>query len=82
MTVAEVEQALLALNRHDRAEVLRRGIRSLGIDDAVDEEQAEVDAARRGEFRRIDDIESGKVKLLDADESHAQLRAELAAHRK
>ncbi len=83
MTVAEVEQALLALDRHDRAEVLRRGIHSLEMDDAVDEEQAEVDAAWRGEFRRrIDDIESRKVELLCADESHAQLRAELAARRK
>lgn len=83
MTVAEVEQALLALDRHDRAEVLHRGIRSLEMDDPFAEEQAEVDAAWRAEFRRrIDDIESGKVELLDADESHAQLRAELAARRK
>lgn len=83
MTPAEVEQALLALDRDDRAEVLRRGIRSLDMDDAVDEEQAGVDAAWRAELRRrIDGIESGKVDLLDADESHAQLRAELAARRK
>ena len=83
MTLAEVEQALLALDRQDRAEVLHRGIRSLEMDDAVDEEQAEVDAAWRAELRRrIDEIESGKVELLDADESHAQLRAEHAARRK
>lgn len=83
MTVAEVEQALLALDRHDRAEVLHRGIRSLEMDDPVAEEQSEVDAAWRAEFRRrIDDIESGKIELLDADESHAHLRAELAARRK
>lgn len=83
MTAAEVEQALLALDRHDRAEVLHRGILSLEMDDAVDEEQPEVDAAWRGEFRRrIDDIERGKVELLDADEVHAQLRAELAVRRK
>lgn len=44
--------------------------------------QAEVDAAWRSELlRRIDDMESGKVELLDVDESHAQLRAELAARR-
>lgn len=46
------------------------------------EEQAEVDAAWRSELRRrIDDIESGKVELLDADEVHAQIRAKLAAMR-
>lgn len=48
-----------------------------------DDEQAEVDAAWRSELRRrIDDIESGKVELLDADEVHAQIRAKLAAMRK
>ena len=45
--------------------------------------QAEVDAAWRSELRRrIDDIESGKVELLDADEVHTQIRAKLAAMRK
>lgn len=83
MTIAEVEQALLSLDRRARAEVLHRGIRSLDVDDQTDSDQAEVDATWRSELRRrIDDIESGKVKLLDVDESHAQLRAELAARRK
>lgn len=46
-------------------------------------DQDTIDAAWRIELRRrIDDIESGKVKLLDVDKSHAQLRAELAARRK
>ena len=49
----------------------------------VAEDQAEVDAAWRSEIRRrIDDIESGKVELLDADEVHAQIRAKLDAMRK
>lgn len=83
MSVSEVEQALLSLDRQDRAEVLHRGIRSLNMGDPVAEDQAEVDAAWRAELpRRIDDIESGKVELLDGDESHAQLRAELAARRR
>ncbi|MDR1442531.1 MAG: addiction module protein [Bifidobacteriaceae bacterium] len=82
MNVAEVEQALLALDQHDRAAVIHRGLRSLDADDA-NVDQAEVDAAWRTELHsRIDDIDSGKVELLDVNESHAQLRAELAARRK
>lgn len=81
--VAEVDRALLSLDRRDRAEVLHRGIQSLDLDDHPIEDQAEVDVVWRAELRRrIDDIESGKVELLDVDESHAQLRAELAARRK
>lgn len=83
MTVTEVERALLALDRRDRAEVLHRGIRSLDVDNQADSNQTEIDAAWRTELRRrIDDIESGKIELLDVDESHAQLRVELAARRK
>jgi hypothetical protein len=83
MTVAEVEQALLSLDRRDRAEVLHRGILSLDLDDHTGSDQVEVDTAWHTELRhRIDDIKSGKVELLDVDESHAQLRAELAARRK
>lgn len=63
--------------------MLHRDIQSLDLDDHPTEDRAEVDAAWRVELRRrIDDIESGKVELLDVDESHAQLRAELAARRK
>lgn len=82
MSLAEVEQAFLALDRRDRAALIHRGLQSLDTeDDQVD--QAEVDATWRGELRRrIDDIESGKIELLDADEVHAQIRAELAAMRK
>lgn len=81
MTAQEVEQALLALDQHERAAVIHRGLLSLDADDApVD--QAAIDAAWRTELgRRIDDIESGKVELLDASGSHEQLRAELAARR-
>jgi hypothetical protein len=83
MNVAEVERALLSLGRRERAEVLHRGIRSLDVDDHPTEDQAEVDAAWRSELRRrIDDVQSGKVELLDVEESHARLRAELAARRK
>lgn len=82
MNVEEVEQALLALDEHDRVAVIHRGLRSLDTEDA-NVDQAEVDAAWRSELRRrIDDVESGKVELVDVDESHAQLRTELAARRK
>lgn len=82
MNVAEVERALLALDQRDRAAVIHRGLRSLDTDD-TDVDQGEVDAAWRAELRRrIDDVESGKVELLDMDEAHAQIRAELAALRK
>lgn len=82
MNVAEVERALLALDQHDRAAVIHRGLRSLDAEDSkVD--QGEVDAAWRTELRRrIDDIDSGKVELLEVDESHTQLRAELTTRRK
>ncbi|MGO1318637.1 MAG: addiction module protein [Galactobacter sp.] len=82
MNVAEVEQALLALDQHDRAAVIHRGLQSLDAEDAT-VDQGEVDTAWRTELRRrIDDIESGNVELLDADEVHAQIRADLAAMRK
>lgn len=59
-----------------------RELAAVALQQISDDEQAEVDAAWRTELRRrIDDIESGKVELLDVDESHAQLRAELAARR-
>lgn len=82
MSLAEVEQAFFALDRRDRAALIHRGLHTL---DAEDEQvdQGEVDAAWRGELRqRIDDVQSGKVELLDADEVHSQIRAELAAMRK
>lgn len=82
MNVAEVERALLALDQHDRAAVIHRGLRSLDVQD-TEVDQGEVDTAWRGElWRRIDDVESGKVELLDMGEAHAQIRAELAALRK
>lgn len=46
-------------------------------------EQAAVEAAWGEEInRRVDDIMSGKVELIDGDESLRMIRAELAARRK
>lgn len=81
--VVEVEQALLALSRRDRAAVIHRGLQSLDDASLFDTDQGEVDAAWRTELRRrVSEIEDGTVELLDVDESHAQLRAELAARRR
>ncbi len=82
MTMAQVEEALLALDRADRAAVIQRGLQSLDTD-AVSESQAEVDAAWRSELRRrIDDIESGKAQLLSADEVFAEVDARLVKMRR
>lgn len=60
-----------------------RELAAVALQQISADEQAEVDTAWRSELRRrIDDIESGKVELLDADEVHAQIRAKLAALRK
>lgn len=81
MSLAEVEQAFLALDRRDRAALIHRGLQTLDTEDA-EVDQDEVDTAWRSELRRrIDDVESSAVELLDADEVHAQVRAELAALR-
>lgn len=60
-----------------------RELAAVALQQISSDEQAEVDAAwRSGLRRRIDDIENGKVELLDADKVHAQIRAKLAAMRK
>lgn len=63
MSAAEVEQALLALNPHVDAVVIRRRLKILDLDIEM--------------LRRVDVIESGKVESLDVVDAHAQLRAEL-----
>ncbi|MBL5972451.1 MAG: addiction module protein [Candidatus Leucobacter sulfamidivorax] len=81
--VLEVERALLALNHHERAAVIHHGLQSLEDENSIEHDHAEVDAAWRSELRqRIDDIENGKVELLDTDEVFASIRADLAARRK
>ena len=82
MTMAQVEEALMALDRHEQAAILQRGIRNLDTR-SEDLPQDEVEAAWRDELsKRIDDIRSGAVELLDFDESHRQIRAQLIARRK
>ena len=82
MTMAQVEEALMALDRREQAAIRQRGIRNLDTR-SEDLPQDEVEAAWRDELsKRIDDIRSGAVELLDFDESHRQIRAQLIARRK
>ena len=72
----------MALDRREQAAILQRGIRNLDTR-SEDLPQDEVEAAWRDELsKRIDDIRSGAVELLDCDESHRQIRAQLIARRK
>lgn len=81
MDVAEVERALLALSQHDRAAVIRRGLRSLDKNN-MDANPDETDKAWQSEVRRrLASIEDGSAELLDPEQSHAALRAELASRR-
>ena len=78
MSVAEVEQAMLALDRRDLAAVIHRGIQALDEGD-MHETQDSVDAAWRDELRkRIDEIESGQVELLTGDEVDARISSLLS----
>ncbi len=78
MDVAEVEQAMLALDKRDLAALIHRGIQAL---DEIETEapQSEIDAAWNAEFRRrIDEVDSGQVELLTADDVDASVNELLA----
>lgn len=80
--MAQAEEALMALDRREQAALLQRGIRNLETR-SEDLPQDEVEAAWRDELsKRIDYIHSGAVELLDFDESHQRIRAQLIARRK
>lgn len=82
MTMAQVEKALMALDRREQAAILQRGIRNLNTR-SEGLQQDEVEVAWRDQLsKRIDDIHSGAVELLDFDESHRQICAQLTARRK
>lgn len=81
MSVAEIEQAMLALDRRDLAAVVHRGIQALNNGD-VNEPQEEIDAAWRDELsKRIDDIRTGKAETIPAEDVFTHIRAKLAARR-
>lgn len=59
-----------------------RDIRNLDTR-SEDSPKAEVEEPWRDELgKRIDDVRSGAVELLDFDKSHRQIRAQLFARRK
>ena len=48
----------------------------------IDSSRAAIDAAWCKEIeRRLENIRTGRVQMLDMDEAHAQIRAHLAARR-
>lgn len=66
----EIEQELLTLSRKERADIVLRVIRSL--DEGTEED---VDAYWKEELvRRSQDIESGKAKLIPAEEVFEKAR--------
>lgn len=77
--VAAVVEAVLALSPEDRAVVARQALLSLDAGGAV-ADQSEVDAAWREVIgSRVDDVLTGQVDLVGADEHYARLRAKLPA---
>jgi len=73
MNVAEVERAMLALDKRDLAALIHRGIQALD-EGEKEASQSEADAAWILEFRRrIDEVESGKVELLTAGDVDARV---------
>jgi hypothetical protein len=79
--VAEVLETAKSLKRNQIADLAYRLLRVLD-DDALEVDEAQVDAAWRSEFRRrVDDIETDRVRLVSHEETVAQARALLAARR-
>ena len=79
MTLAELIEKGFELPLADQYELASR---LLAHAEESTEDQAEVNAAWKTEFRRrINDIESGHVQLVDHDETVRQARARVAARR-
>jgi putative addiction module component (TIGR02574 family) len=70
----EVRDEILALSREDRHELADEIYESL-VDEPLDPEWER--AWSREIEQRIEDVVAGRVDLVDADEVHAELRAEL-----
>ena len=80
--VAEVLETVRSLERDQIADLAYQLLRVLDADDEQIPQES-VDAAWHAEFgRRIDDIENGKVELVDGRETLAIARATLAARRR
>lgn len=78
--LAEYVHAGYSLSPAERLRAAR--LLRLSVDQDVDVDQAEVDAAWGAEIgSRVDEIVRGDVDLVDADETYRVLSAELAAKR-
>lgn len=74
--LAEVIAAGKALNADERE------IAALALQHIDDDDQADIDAEWDEEIdRRVEEILTGKVELVDGDETRRIIRAELAARR-
>ncbi len=81
MNVAEIEQAMLALDKRELATLIHRGIQAPD-ESETETPQPEVDAAWNVEFRRrIDEVESGQVELLPDDDVDARVDGLLSKFR-
>lgn len=78
--LADYIEAGRALDAEERLEAAHQLL--LSVDQDARSDQADIDTAWDEVIdRRADEIVSGRVELVDVDQSHAQLRAELAAMR-
>lgn len=76
--VAEVLEAVKAMTHAQRADLAYQVL--LTLDESSAEDPAEVEAAWRAEVgSRVDDYGGGNRNLISVEESHAKIRAELAA---
>lgn len=79
--LADYIEAGKALDADERLEAAHQLL--LSVDQDVGADKADIDAAWDEVIdRRVDEIFSGKAKLVDGREAHARVRAEIAALRK
>lgn len=79
--VEEVLESAKSLTRDQMADLAYQLLRALD-DDVAEVDQVRVDAAWRAEFRRrVDEVESGRVQLVDHEQTVSDARALLAERR-
>lgn len=77
--VAEVLETVKAMTHEQRADLAHQVL--LTLDEGPTEDPAMVEDAWRDEIgRRVDDYLGGNENLISAEDSHAKIRAELAAN--
>lgn len=79
--LADYIKAGMALDADERLEAAHQLL--LSVDQDAGADKVDIDAAWDEVIdRRVDEILSGKAKLVDGREAHARVRAEIAALRK